>query len=182
MQISWVFSADYQLPPEIDIEIVKNIGPIWGSWRTWRSSATDNVICHDRAQAETLVTRQFQNRANLYLPQEWYSELGYPQNVNWYNGNYAVEMNNIDDCIAMHLAAVNYDVILLLGFDLTLPQKTNDRAQLHRDQNRHSVIYQTVKTNNRVQWVVVDGNLDKHYSQLSNITCDKLQNVLQLLS
>ena len=181
MQVSWIFSAGYQLPPEVDIESVKNIGPIWGSWQTWRSASTDNVICHDRKQAEALVARQFQTRANLYLPQAWYTELGRPSNVNWYDGNYAVEMDNIDDCIAMHLAAVNSNVILLMGFDLVEPQKNDDRMQMHRNQNRHTVLYQTVKTNSSVQWVVVDSKLDKTYAQLSNITCDKLPSVLQLL-
>lgn len=182
MQISWIFSAQYQLPPTIDIDAIKNIGPIWGSWHTWRSAATDNVICHDRAQAETLVTRQFQNKANLYLPRIWYAELGSPQSVNWYDGKYSVEMDSIDDCIAMHLAAVNSNVILLMGFDLALPESVNDRFQKHKIQNRHAVIHQTVKNNSQVQWVVVDGALDKSYNELSNITCDKLDNVLQLLS
>ena len=178
MKISWVLAAQFQLPIEVDIESVKSVGPSWGSWKTWRSSGTDNVICHDRSQAEQLVTRQFQNQCNLHLPKQFYKDLGHPQNIKWYDGDYSVEVDDVEDCVALHLAAFSSDIVLLTGFELVLPKTASDKNSAKRINTKHSIIYQAVKSNSLVQWVVLDSDIDSVYKALPNVTCDKLKNVL----
>ena len=183
MKISWVFAADYVMPVEVDQEAIKQIGPSWGSWQTWRSCATDNVICHDRAQAERLLTNGFQRRCNFYLPRTWYKELGRPTRVNLYEGSHDIQLDNIEDTVAMQFAAANCDLILLMGFDFALPESVEDRFQRHKLQNRHGIMHQTIRNAQDTQWVLVDHphKVDRAYESLSNLTCDTLTNVLKLL-
>ena len=58
MKITWVLADSAEVNPAIEIERLKNIGPFWGGWRTWRSYSTDNVVCHDSSQARTISIRE----------------------------------------------------------------------------------------------------------------------------
>ena len=111
MQVNWVFADGHQLDPAIDIEKLKSIGPTWGSWRTWRSCGTDNVICHDRSKAEELLTRSFQTSCNFYIPKKYYQELNRPAGVKLYEGDFTQELDHIEDIIALHLIASTSDIV-----------------------------------------------------------------------
>lgn len=184
MQISWVYAEGTDLDPTIDIDRIKSIGSTWGSWRTWRSCSTDNVTCNDLAKARELVQRAFHAVCNFHVPKKHYAELNRPQGVRLYEGEFAHETDHIEDIISMHLAAQDRDIVLLLGFDLTTPVlPEDDRFEKHKILNYHGLIRSTIKNNAQTQWVVIDhpGDLDKAYQTLPNLTCDKMENVIQLL-
>ena len=182
MRISWVVAAGYQLDPAVNVEQIKSVGPIWGSWQTWRGCGTDNVICHQQKKARELLDRAFQAVCNFHIPRGLYESLGRPVGIRLYDGDFAQELDGIEDIVAMHLAAADSDIVLLLGFEWTLPQNTQDRFERHKLTNRHGLIHSAIAAQEHTQWVAIDCvDLDKSYQNLTNLTCDSLANALQLL-
>ena len=182
MRVSWVAATDYQLDPGVDVEQIKAVGPVWGSWQTWRGCSTDNVICHEQKKARELLDRAFQAVCNFHIPRRLYEPLGRPVGIRLYDGDFAQELDGIEDIVAMHLAAAENDIVLLLGFQWVLPKNTEDRLQRHKLTNRHGLIHSVIAGQDRTQWVAIDcTELDKSYQNLSNLTCDSLANALQLL-
>ena len=182
VKISWVAAADYKLDPAVDAEQVKSVGLVWGSWQTWRGCSTDNVICHQQHKSRELLDRAFQAVCNFYVPRSLYEPLGRPVGVRFYDGDFDQQLDNIEDIVAMHLAAAGSDIVLLLGFDLVMPETVTDRFDRHKLTNRHGLIRSAISERPTVQWVAVDTHdLDKSYQTLPNLTCDTMPNVLQLL-
>lgn len=183
MRINWVVNEQYQLDPLVDINQIKNIAPIWGSWKTWRGCSTDNVVCHDFEKAKELINRAFQSVCNFYVPKNLYQELGRPLGVKLYDGEYTQEVDHLNDIISLNLASTVSDIVLLLGFNLGPIKLPDDRYDKHKLVNYHGLIHSIIAGNPDIQWVLVDHepNLDKAYRKLSNLTCDSMQNVLQLL-
>ena len=183
MQTNWVFQSDYKIDPAWDLDAMKSVGPFWGSWRTWRSCGTDNVICHDFAKARELIGRQFQNQCNFHVPARHFADLGRPTNLVLYDGDFEQEVDNIEDIVACHLASVRSEIVLLLGFNFVKPESTSDRLQNHKNQNRVSLLYSIIQSRNQVQWVAVDhlASLEDRFQSLPNLTCDTMENVLKLL-
>ena len=184
MQINWVVASTYQLDPAIDVDAVKNIGPIWGSWRTWRSCATDNVVCHDSGRAQELVARNFQKDCNFYVPESNFVKIGRPLGVRIYGGNFLQEVDAIEDIVALHLASAQSNIVILLGFELTGINGIDDTFELHKKKNYHGLVRGVIAAHPETQWVLADHEkkLDKNYQTLPNLTCDTLGNVLQLLA
>ena len=183
MRINWVLASGFQFDPTIDIEILKQIGPFWGSWATWRGCATDNVICHTTAQSKKLIKRNFQNDCNFYIPEKNYQDLNRPAKVKLYQGDFNENVDNIEDIISMHLAETLSELVLLVGFNLSEIVDPGDRFALHKIKNYYGLIHSLISTST-AQFVLLDhdGNLDKSYQDLTNLTCDTLENVLQLLA
>lgn len=183
MRINWAFADTYQLDPSIDVERIKSIGSTWGSWRTWRSCGTDNVICHDSAKAHDLVKRAFQAVCNLYVPKKQYQELGRPVGIKLYEGDFDHELDHAEDIITLHIVSGISDIVLMAGYDLGPIQESSDKFEKHKLTNYHGMIRSLISQNDTVQYVLVDHakNLDKAYQNLSNLTCDKMANVLKLL-
>lgn len=185
MNVSWVAASKYVSDAAVDVEKIKSIGPVWGSQSTWRSCETDNVVCHDVQSAEALVARQFHQRCNFYTYKNNYQLLGRPQGIYLYDNtvNFDIEVDCIDDVIAMHLAAARSDVVLLLGFDFARSAESDDRYNLHKVNNWHRMVRGCIAQNTETQWVAVDhcADFDEVYTELSNLTCDKMTNVLKLL-
>jgi len=184
MNISWVVADDTFLAPDINIEQLKNIGSIWGSWKTWRSCQTDNVICSDIGKAKELLQRNFNNICNFYVPEDAYVDLDRPQGVRLFGGKFTFEIDHPEELIAMKLAASQNDIILLLGFDWTNKPKKTDRLEEHRAQNYRSGIKHAITDNPNTQWVLVNHNeiLLNELKNLDNLTVDTLPNVLSMLS
>ena len=183
MKISWVIATDYRMDPMTDIGKLKSVGSIWGSWQTWRSCSTDNVICHQQRKCRELLDRAFQAVCNFYIPRSLYETLARPVGIKMYDGEFEHELDHVEDIVAMHLAAEDSDIVLLLGFDLVMPKNITDRFEQHKLVNRHGLIRGIIAGKERTQWVAVDTeNLDKNYQMLTNLTCDNLENVLQLLT
>ena len=183
MRVAWCVATSYQLDPSLDIDRIKAVGSMWGSWKTWRGCATDNVICHDKTKARELLDRAFQAVCNFYLPRINYEFLQRPLGVKLYEGDYQQQVDEIEDIIALHLAGSAADIVLLLGYDLTPLSAVEDRLAQHKMVNRHGLIRSTMADGLQTQWVVIDhpGDLDKAYQNIPNLTCDTMQNALQLL-
>ena len=182
MKISWVFANGYKLNSQIDIEKIKNVGPTWGGWPTWHTCQTDNVICHNAAKAQELVGYGFQSRCNFFIPQKCFEELGNPLGVNQYQGQFDHDVEHAEDIVALHFASAGSDLVLLAGFDLGKISIPPDKSFQIKIQNYHGMIRTAIK-NSTVEWVAVDhhDNLDQIYQNLPNLTCDTMENVLQLL-
>jgi hypothetical protein len=181
MNISWVLADSCVIDPTVDIGTLKEIGPIWGSWRTWRSCQTDNVICHKLNKAQDLLNRNFQNSCNFYVPNSLWINLDRPENVNLYEGAFVDEFQP-EEIIAMHLAASNSDIVLLLGFDWSERLKNPNRLEEHKFQAYRSLVSHAISDNSSTQWVLVDHTapIMKMFSKLKNLTKDSMENCLEL--
>lgn len=181
MRVCWVVADDFS-DPFIESKILKDIGPVWGSWRTRRSWNTDNVLCHDLSSAKDLIQKDFQSTCNFYIPKKYHPDLGRPAGVRLYEGDFFGEMDHPEEIIAMHLVAGNNDLVLLLGFDIT-KNNTIEHTQKQKNLNYQNAFRATLNTYPEVQWVLIDhpGKLGESFGSISNITCDNFDNVLKLL-
>ena len=184
MNIGWVLADAVVLDPTQDLAQLKNIGSFWGSWRTWRACATDNVICHDMKQADTLLTRQFQTQCNLYIPNDIYASLNRPVGVKLYEGKFIHDIDRQEEIVAMHLAAGYNNIILMLGFDLQDHPKNLDKLTENRIQHYRNLFRQVIVSNPTTQWVLVDhpGTIGKSFTSLDNLTKDSMASVINMLA
>lgn len=178
MNIAWLFAENTVLPPTTPVQAIKDLAPIWGSWRTQRSYQSDNVVCWDPDQAEKLVRQGYAKICNLYIPESIYKQLEKPAGVRVFGGGFDFAVDSVDDIIATHLVASVADVILMVGFDLEA--KTKSSASRN---NYIGILAQAISTSGK-QWVIIDHHTDlaEPIQKLPNITRDLLPNVLQLLS
>jgi hypothetical protein len=184
MNISWVFSDSLSADPLFEPGAIKEIGSIWGSWRTWRTCATDNVICHDFDKAQDLIKRNFHLNCNFYIPADEFVNLGRPNGVKTYQGNFSHAVDNREEIIAMHLASANSDLVLLLGFDFGEKPALQDKLLDHRAHNYRSLIKSVISQQPDVQWVLINHPVPtmKFFENLTNLTQDRLENALKLLT
>ena len=180
MNICWVLADSAVLDPTQDLEQLKQIGPFWGSWKTWRAYSTDNVICHDQIKANELLTRAFQVTCNFYIPNQVYEALDQPKGVHVYQGDFAHDVEHREQIVAMHLAASRSDIVLLLGFDLARPDSHMPIERTHY----HGLVSQVIKDNAQTQWVLIDhdNQLDPDLAKLPNLTQDTVSGVIGLLA
>lgn len=180
MRISWVIADNANLDPLIDHNDLKNIGPIWGSWKSWRQFKTDNVICYDFKKAHELLSRNFQEKCNFYIKEEDFVSLERPTNVKLFRGQFPKEIDNCDDIVSMHLASSQSDIVLLLGFDL-VQKNIADKLKAHQQHVYLHLVKSTIQSNSNVQWVILDQPKSelKTYKDLTNFTTDTLQQVLK---
>jgi hypothetical protein len=181
MNISWVFADSIVLDPLADVQKIKEIGSIWGSWKTWRSCQTDNVICHDLAKSEELIKRNFHLNCNFYISNLSWITLDRPDSVKLYEGAFVDEFQP-EEIIAMYLAASQSDIVLLLGFDWQEREKNPNRLEEHKFQAYRSLISNAIRNNPEVQWVLVDHKepVMKMLVKLENLTIDSMENCLEL--
>lgn len=184
MRIAWVLADDTVLDHTVDVEKLKTVGSIWGSWRTWRGCSTDNVICNDDGKARDLLMREFNKLCNFYIPRTSFVDLDRPAGVNLFEGVFTFDVNRQDELIALHLAASQNDIVLLMGFDWKQQPKNPDRLAEHLAQNYRSTVKHAIKDNPQVQWVLIDHpeTLMSELKNLDNLTQDSLTNVLEMLS
>lgn len=178
MNIAWLFAENTLLPPSTDVQAIKAVAPIWGSWRTQRGYQTDNVICWDSQQATQLVAQGYKEICNLFIPQSVYDQLDRPAGIQAFGGEFVHAVDSEDDIVGMHLLATAADVILMVGFDFAEPKTPTESRT-----NYLGLAAQVVRDHQRQQWVMVDHSSDlaKPFQDLENITCDSMKNVLQLL-
>jgi len=183
LNISWVLADSAVLDPTQDLEPLKQIGPFWGGWRTWRAYQTDNVICHDMAKADELLKRAFQAACNFYIPNSAYVALNRPMGVKVYEGDFVHDLVRREEIVAMHLAASISDIVLLVGFDFAEQPKLSDRLQEHQVQHYRGLATQAIRDNADTQWVLVDhpGQPHPNMADLPNLTQDTLSGVFKLL-
>ena len=184
MRITWVLADVAEVNPAIEIERLKNVGPFWGGWRTWRSYKTDNVICHEESEARNLITRNFHTRCNMYLPDSVYQKVDRPDNVRLYQGEFHELVDHPDEIVSMHLAAASSDIVLLVGFDLTPRNLDHDKMAKHKWHNYVQYFLHIIKGNPNVQWVLLNhsADIEKVLQGLPNLQFDTLDNVLTQFS
>lgn len=185
MRVNWVIANDALVDPTVDLSALKDIGSFWGSWRTWRSYQTDNVICNDLSKCSEFIQRDFQKHCNFYVPNSLFVNLGRPPNVRLYEGAFNQEVDNKEEIISLHLVASTSDIVLLLGFNWLKQPKNIDKLEEHRAHNYKHLIKHAIQDNPNVQWVLVDhpsGKLFPELDNLANLTQDTLSNVLSMLS
>lgn len=184
MNISWVLADTAQLDPAHDLEQMKRLGALWGSWRTWRAFQTDNVVCHDQLKAAELVQRDFQTRCNFYLSERIHAALDRPDGVRLYGGEFLHDVIRPEELVGLHLAATTSDIVLLLGWDLSDLRPNDDRLATHQAQHHRNMVHQALKTYDKVQWVVVDHpeSLAEKLAQLDNVMTDSMDSVLNFAS
>jgi hypothetical protein len=88
MNIAWLFAENTVLPPTTPVQAIRDLAPIWGSWRTQRSYQSDNVVCWDPTQAEKLVRQGHAKTCNLYIPETVYQQLSKPVGVRAFGGGF----------------------------------------------------------------------------------------------
>ena len=181
MQISWVISSEYK-DDKATPEQLKAIGNTWGSWKTWRSYSTTNVLCANDEKARDLIKRAFHSVCNFYIPKESYTLLNRPAGVKVFDGNFPDDFPKQEDVIAMHLCS-GCELILCLGFDLQEITTTDPKSKF-LSKSYQAAVRSLIKNNPNTQFVFIDhpGELDKSFENLENISCDTYENVLQLLT
>lgn len=184
MKINWILSDSLVLDPTVNIDQLKNIGAFWGSWRTWRSCQTDNVICHDMSKAEELIKRAFHAVCNFYIPNSIYTSLDRPAGVKLYEGNFIHDVDRHEEIVAMHLSAGISEIVLMLGFDFSEQDKNPDKLAEHRETNYRNLTKQAMIDNPNTQWVMVNhlGAFRKDLQKVTNLSQDSLENVIGMLA
>ena len=182
MNVNWVLADRTILDPLTDVAAMKEIGSFWGSWKTWRSCTTDNVVCHEMIKAQELIKRRFHNSCNFYIPNEIFVSLDRPEGVNLYEGKFLDDFQP-EEIVAMHLAASVSDIILLLGFDWQEQVKNPDKLIEHRAHVYRTMIKHVIEDNPQVQWVLVDhpDDIMKMLVNLPNLNKDTMATALSLL-
>ena len=183
MNINWVLADQIILDPTVDLDQMKELGSIWGSWRTWRACLTDNVVCHNTKKAHELIQRNFHANCNFYIQNSTYQTLGKPDNVNIFEGQFIEDVEQADEIISMHLASTVSDIILLLGFDWQEQTKHTDKLIEHKARVYRTLVDHAIKDNPQVQWVLVDhdAELRPELAKLENLTKDSMENILKLI-
>lgn len=171
MQVAWVLATQFIPPTTYDVNRIKNIAPIWGSYRTLELCGTDNAVCHDRKSVAALVRNQVNQRCNLYVPKHLKDDFPGTR-LFYYDGSLDLELDQVEDVVCMYLTANTHDIVLMLGFDLE-----------HTDTPAQYIIYNLLHNTPKTQFVAIDTKIiDPKWIGLSNFTCDNLETVLQSLS
>lgn len=175
MNISWVLAEYAILPANISAQTLNSVAPVWSSWRNVRGYQVDNAVCYDTQTAQQLINHDWHQLCNLYVPTELQQQIE-KSPVYSFGGTFDLDLTSKDDIVCLHLAASQNQVVLLLGFDFTV---SNNPAQI----TYLDLIYSTINLYPDVQWVLVNqsDNLYNKFKQLTNLTCDSIHNVLNLL-
>ena len=179
MKINCVIADSVASDVTIDINSLKNVGPIWGGWKTWRSCQTDNVICHNDADARNLISKNFHQRCNMYLPNSKYQELGRPAGVKLYQGDFHLDVDHPDEIVAMHLASQNSDIVLMIGFNLSV-RVLDSKLSQHNWHVYKNYVRQIINDSPDVQWVLLDHptDIELEFKKLPNLQFDSLETVV----
>lgn len=168
INIAWAIAKDYQLPPRYDTRLLHAIGPIWSSWRNWRTYGSDNCICLETADIDYCVTQEYHKYCNLYIPDSYQLTEQLP--IKRFTGLGQINLPNSIDIVTLHLAAAWQDIILLLGFDLSVNSMLEN------------YVMSAVSQYSKCQWVCIDSPIDYQPDKtFENFTCDSLDNVLKSL-
>lgn len=182
MKVCWVISEEIK-KGTLDANIVKEVAPSWGSWRTWKEHKTDNCICTKISEARDLIKRAFHAVSNLYIKRDHYTKLGNPIGVKLFDGSFQSEsIHNKDDIVALNLSVPNYDIVLMSGFNFS-PIVTDDEKEKVAREEYYYNVRELIKKYNTTQFVLVDYEyeLAAWAKELDNLTTDTIDSVKNLL-
>jgi hypothetical protein len=170
MNVSWVLAEHAILPANVSASTLNSVAPVWSSWRNIRSYQVDNAVCYHTGTANQLIDCDWHQLCNLYVSSEIQQQTK-KSPIYAFGGSFDFDIPSHDDIVCLHLAASQNQVVLMLGFDLTQNQTYAD------------LIYTTVSSYPDTQWVLVDNSNEPsaQLKELTNLTCDSMNNVLNLL-
>lgn len=174
MNIAWVLAEHAVLLSSVTGNSLNTAAPIWSSWRHVRGYQVDNAVCYNALMAQRLIDQGWHQLCNLYVP-DAVIQKNPASRVSAFGGSFDLNIPSQDDIVCAHLAAAQSNVVLLLGFDL---DRSTPENQTYVD-----LIYAVMDSYPKVQWVMIDpeGKPEPRFFELTNFTCDSIQNVLNLL-
>ena len=186
MNIGWAVAHNFKSTDTLSIDEIKNIGPTWGGVSTWKDCQTDNVVSNDFEESWQLLNRKFNLDCNFWINQQFYGRLESPGDINIFNFESFLELDHSEDIIILDLAANKYDLVLAIGYNLSLTplqsnnsdDKTDPRIRIakHKNQNYLQLIVKTIKKYPNAQFVFID--VDKELdTALPNCTYDSIDSV-----
>lgn len=184
MEICWVVQKDYNPELNIGAEKMKDLCTVWGSYESWRRCLTDNCVVEDFSEALRLIDRELNLKTNLWTHEENYDNLGRPEALSLHNITIDKTLQDKDDLVALALAGARYDLVMCIGFDISLHTEITDKLALHEHKRYLSAIANIVKGFDQTQFVFIDLPADpsENFDNLANLTCDNIENVLTLVS
>jgi len=183
MNIAWLLHQEIQRNT-IDKDLLAKIGPTWGSWNTFNEYKTNNIICYDLKTTKELVNKKWQNKTNLYIGQNNFIAAGAPTDVYQFGGEFTnPAILYPETIIAANLAAPQYDILLLVGFDLSPIFEGVNELTKHNIMNYYMNIKTVIQDNQTCQFVLVDYRLELHdiFKDSSNLTADTVQSIKEQL-
>lgn len=184
MEFCWVVAHNYV--PSADplrLTTMRDLGVVWGPWKSWRLCQTDNVIVNEFEDAQTLLTRKFNDVCNFWTNEDNFAKLGRPDKVNLYRQLINPDLILKDDILALALAASRYKIVLVVGYDLSTLASSAPQLDKHNKKKWIAEIKKIIKTNSNTQFVFVDlpKSAMQDFSNLENFTNDTYDNILKLL-
>lgn len=179
MNISWIVTPKYSTLVDM-----KEIGPVWGSDLAWRTLNAYNVVCFNYRTISELLSRNFQENCNFYIPEKYYGDLGRPSGVTLVGGEFSEDINYKEEFVCAHLVSGISDLILLGGFDFSVDLDFFDDYEKHRQKNFIRGFRRLISEKTSVQWVLLDhtGEVPDDIISLPNFTQDSTESVVSLLS
>ena len=180
----WMVRKDYDPGQHIGHERMKAVCAIWGSWQSWRTCATDNIIVEDFADARRLLDRELHTRTNMWTHEENFDLLGRPDTLSLHNITIDKSLRDKNDLVALALSAARHEIVMCAGFDLTFDDAETDRLERHEQKRFLSAVANIAKGFDQTQFVFIDlpGEPAENFEGLSNVTRDSMDNVLALVS
>jgi len=163
MRIAWIVGQSDQ---NYDVAALKAIGPLWGTWQSWRKFKTDNVVVTDFSKAVDLTGRAFHSVCNLYLPEDLYQAAQRPAGVRLF----ARPAGAGDLAALMGVVATVADIVLIIGLR---PGSPNEERE----------VKSIVLAHPNIQWVSLDAT-EPFFGGNAPPNClvDTTANVLAMLS
>ena len=149
---------------EIDLNNLKDIGPIWGPAESWRAFKTDNVVSVNYAEATDLVSRGLHTVCNMYVPTPFISKLSRNAALHSVPSYHVYPLSETVMPTLFSIAAKVADIVLVIGLPNEIPQY---------DRQLIANIFTNSPT---TQWVQLDTN-DPQFGMLADTT----ENVLRML-
>lgn len=182
MRFNWVLSREFSTCEDQDWQRIQNCAPTW-SGSGPRQITAQNTICSNAAGCLQLLKSAAYQRTNLYVPHDFWQEQGQPAVVRVFQATPYPNIPDVDDIVALHLAAAHSDIVLMLGFDLCLKIGTIDAKTAKTLQEYHGLLRSLIVNTPETQFVAIDQPqiLAPSYQGIPNLTCDTLQAVLTLM-
>lgn len=183
MRFNWVLSHNFYTCNDQDWQRIQNCAPTWSALDDQRPLSVQNCVASDASVCLTAIKSEYYRTANLYVPYDFWSAHGRPSVVQVFQTTHYPKIQHLDDIVALHLAAANSDIVLLLGFDFELRVGPVDTRTAKHLQEYHGLLRSCLVNNPLTQFVAVDHgpDFDTAYKNIANLTCDTLQAVLTLL-
>src|SRR6056300_1168194 len=151
---------------------MKELCTVWGSHSSWRKCLTDNCVVEDFSEARRLVDRDFNLKTNLWTHEENYDDLGRPEALSLHKITIDKTLQDKDDLVALALAGARYDLVMCIGFDISLHIEITDKLELREHKRYLSAIANIVRGFSQTQFVFIDlpADLSENFDGLENVT------------